>query len=113
MGGPPGVHPSSKSNLMVSQINKGQALAPIALTVCVEEVLRKLFGGGKTARVDSHRPRQTGHFRRLLLIALFLVKPVLGPRQIFRPVVQMEISPPALGLGLIVILWRIPREISP
>ena len=32
-----------------------------------------------------------------LLIALLLVEPVLGPGQVLRPIVQVEIPPPGLG----------------
>ena len=46
-----------------------------------------------------------------LLIALFLVQPVLGSSEILRPVVEMKISPPIV-LSLILILGALPGKIS-
>jgi hypothetical protein len=48
----------------------------------------------------------------ILFVALPLVEPVLRPGQAFRPVVQVEITPPGIGIGPILVLRRTPWEIS-
>lgn len=57
-------------------------------------------------------PFQPGTARRSF-IALLFIKPVFRTGQALRPVVQMEIAPPSLGIGLVPVVRRFPWEISP
>src|SRR3954451_22361579 len=60
---------------------------------------------GRTTLGPSHR------HALLLLIALFLVQPVLGSSEILGPIVDVKISPPG-AVSLVLVLGVLPGEIS-
>jgi FKBP-type peptidyl-prolyl cis-trans isomerase FkpA len=48
----------------------------------------------------------------LLLVSLLFIEPVFRPRQVLRPVVQVQSTPPSVRVFLLRIIRRVPREIS-